>query len=72
MAAMPLASTGRFGGSRPSEQQTCPHCRSSDIFRQRARGIIERHVVRAFHFFPFRSATCYKRFYLHSDEGQVL
>ena len=42
----------------------CTHCGSDEIYRQRPRGLIERHVCKVFHFAPFWCAGCDKRFYL--------
>jgi hypothetical protein len=66
MATMPLPSTTPSMSAKKFRGQICPHCRSKDIHRCRVRGIIERHVVRAFHFFPHWCADCDRRFYLRS------
>ena len=31
----------------------CAHCDSSEIYRQRPRGILERHIVRRFNYAPY-------------------
>lgn len=66
MATMPLPSTTPSMSANKFRRQNCPHCGSKDIHRCRARGIIERHIVRAFHFFPHWRADCDRRFYLRS------
>lgn len=48
MATMPIPSASPSMSAKQFRRQICPHCGSKDIHRCRARGIIERHVVRAF------------------------
>ncbi|MGB2668552.1 MAG: hypothetical protein WAK48_31490 [Candidatus Acidiferrum sp.] len=53
--------------------RACTHCGSNEIYRQRPRGLVERHVYKAFHFAPYWCAGCDKRFYLrhrHAAAGQ--
>lgn len=47
-------------------KRSCTHCGSEEIYRQRPRGMIERHVARAFHFFPYWCAGCDRKCYLRS------
>jgi len=65
MATMPIPSATPSMSAKQFRKQICPHCGSKDIHRCRARGIIERHVVRALNFFPHWCADCDRRFYLH-------
>jgi hypothetical protein len=57
-------STTRVHDLEETPRRACPFCRSSEIYRCRARGIIERHVVRTFQFFPHWCADCDRRFYI--------
>lgn len=49
---------------RNFNRRICPHCGGREIYRCRARGIIERHVARAFRLFPHWCAECDQRFYV--------
>jgi hypothetical protein len=63
MAAAPvLPSSGFSSFKRLARIRT--HCGSDEIYRQRPRGIIERHVFRAFHFAPYWCERCDRRIYL--------
>jgi predicted RNA-binding Zn-ribbon protein involved in translation (DUF1610 family) len=64
MATMPIPSATPSMSANQFRRRICPHCGGKDIHRCRARGIIERHVVRAFLFFPHWCADCDRRFYL--------
>jgi predicted RNA-binding Zn-ribbon protein involved in translation (DUF1610 family) len=64
MATMPLPSTTPTVSLKKFRKQICPHCGRKDIHRCRSRGVIERHVVRAFSFYPHWCADCDRRFYL--------
>jgi hypothetical protein len=64
MATMPIPSATPSMSANQFRRRICPHCGGKDIHRCRARGIIERHVVRAFRFFPHWCADCDRRFYL--------
>jgi hypothetical protein len=44
--------------------RTCPYCEDQKVYRQRARGIIERYLIRAFRFVPYWCAGCDRRFYV--------
>jgi hypothetical protein len=55
----------------PRSRQTCRHCGSGEIVRQRARGIIERHLMQSLHFFPFWCVTCDRRSYLRIASDHV-
>ena len=41
----------------------CRYCGSQETYRQRACGIIERYLIRAFRFVPYWCAGCDRRFY---------
>jgi len=63
MATVPISPA--TNGLRAShKKRACTHCGSDEIYRQRPRGLIERHVVRAFHFAPYWCAACDRRCYL--------
>jgi hypothetical protein len=47
-----------------ARKRACTHCGSDEIYRQRPRGLIERHVARAFQFLPYWCASCDRRCYL--------
>jgi hypothetical protein len=47
-----------------ARKRACTHCGSDEIYRQRPRGLIERHVARAFQFEPYWCASCDRRCYL--------
>lgn len=70
MASVSVVPAGNLGEPRRSKHHACPHCQSDQIYRQRARGIIERHVVRAFRFYPFWCAGCDRRFYLRAEKSR--
>ena len=71
MASAPFAPPN-YSHTRPSRShRVCPHCGSQEIHRSHARGIIERHIVRAFRFYPHRCEACDRRFYLQLS-GQDL
>lgn len=63
MASLPISSASN-GLRAFHKKRACTHCGSAEVYRQRARGIIERHVVRAFHFAPYWCAACDRRCYL--------
>ena len=65
MATLPIGSPGYPNAPKNGVRRTCPHCGSDEVYRSRARGIIERHVVRVLRFFPYRCFACDRRFYLH-------
>jgi hypothetical protein len=56
----PSASRNMF----TNRKRACTHCGSDEIYRQRPRGLIERHVARAFQFEPYWCASCDRRCYL--------
>jgi GH25 family lysozyme M1 (1,4-beta-N-acetylmuramidase) len=64
MATMPLPPPTPTVSLKKFREQICPHCGSKDIHRYRARDIIERHVVRAFSFYPHWCADYDRRFCL--------
>lgn len=68
MASLSVVPADGVDKIKRSVHHSCPHCHSDEIYRQRARGILERHVVRAFRFFPFWCAACDRRFYLRADK----
>lgn len=45
----------------------CPRCGSSWVCRAYRIGLIERHLLRAFSFSPYRCDSCDRRFYLRSS-----
>jgi hypothetical protein len=67
MATLPVPSTSWNAYRKP--KRSCSHCGSEEIYRQRPRGIIERHVARAFKFFPYWCAGCDRRCYLRSSHS---
>ena len=67
MATLPLSPSGGALGAFNRRKRICTHCGSDEIYRQRPRGIIERHVVRAFHFAPYWCASCDRRCYLRAS-----
>jgi hypothetical protein len=69
MATMPVPSSHRLNAFQ-APRRSCTHCGSEEIHRQRPRGIIERHVARAFHFFPYWCADCDRRCYLRYRPSQ--
>jgi len=65
MATLPASSvSGSDILRRPT--RICTHCGSDEVYRQRPRGLMERHVFKAFQFAPYWCAGCDKRFYLRS------
>jgi len=71
MSTVPL-SPPNYSHTRPARpRRACPHCGSSEIYRSHARGIVERHIVRAFRFYPHRCAECDRRFYVHLSSKEV-
>jgi predicted RNA-binding Zn-ribbon protein involved in translation (DUF1610 family) len=52
-------------------RRLCPHCGSREVHRSRARGIIERHIVRAFRFYPHRCESCDRRFYAYLSTNEL-
>jgi hypothetical protein len=77
MATLPISPADPLGASHSKPKKSparhiCPHCSGEEVYRQRARGIIERHVVRAIRFFPFWCASCDRRFYLHEASSRSL
>jgi hypothetical protein len=67
MATLPVPSSS--WNAHHKSKRSCSHCGSEEIYRQRPRGIIERHVARAFNFFPYWCADCDRRCYLRSSHG---
>jgi DNA-directed RNA polymerase subunit RPC12/RpoP len=47
----------------------CTYCGSDEIYRQRPRGLIERHIFKVLHFLPYWCAGCDKRFYIRSRKS---
>jgi hypothetical protein len=71
MASIPFAPTN-YSRSHPSPQgHTCPHCGSRSVYRSPARGIIERHMVRALRFYPHRCQSCDRRFYAQLSNNEI-
>jgi hypothetical protein len=70
MATMPVPSNSVNTFRPPRPKRSCTHCGSEEIYRQRPRGIIERHVARAFNFFPYWCAYCDRRCYLRSRDSR--
>jgi DNA-directed RNA polymerase subunit RPC12/RpoP len=64
MATLPISPPGDVNEFHNRHLRTCAHCGSREIYRQRPRGIIERHVYRAFSYAPYWCADCDSRFYL--------
>jgi DNA-directed RNA polymerase subunit RPC12/RpoP len=63
VATVPISPASPLGSLKKTVR-SCSHCGSDEIYRQRPRGLIERHIFRAFHFAPYWCAACDKRFYL--------
>jgi hypothetical protein len=63
MATLPISPSTGMNTFR-SRRRSCTHCGSDEIYRQRPRGLIERHVARAFQFAPYWCASCDRRCYL--------
>ena len=63
MATAPISRPSGLGNLR-AVVRTCSYCGSDEIYRQRPRGLIERHFFQAFQFAPFWCAACDRRFYL--------
>jgi DNA-directed RNA polymerase subunit RPC12/RpoP len=66
------ASPVNGSGLVPRPSRICTYCGSDEIYRQRPRGLIERHVFKAFHFTPYWCAACDKRFYLRPVKPSVV
>ena len=64
MATVPISTPGDVNRFHNRHPRTCAHCGSQEIYRQRSRGIIERHVYRAFNYAPYWCADCDRRCYL--------
>jgi hypothetical protein len=62
MATLAVTPSGQSNDLR--KVRTCAHCGSEEIYRQRPRGLMERHVFKVFHFAPFWCAGCDRHFYL--------
>jgi transposase-like protein len=54
-----------------SGKTACPRCGSSWIGRSYRSGLIERHVLRAFGFSPYRCDSCDRRFYLRCSSERA-
>lgn len=67
MATLPVSPSGTLKAF-PRPKRSCTHCGSVELYRQRPRGIIERHVARTFNFYPYWCADCDRRCYLRSRE----
>jgi hypothetical protein len=71
MATLPL-SQGYLIASKPNAfHRPCPYCGSKAVHRSRARGIIERHIVRFFRLYPHRCECCDRRFYVRVSDGNL-
>jgi len=64
MATLPISTPRDFKTVQNRQLRSCAHCGSEEIYRQRPRGLIERHVFRVFNFAPYWCADCDSRFYL--------
>jgi len=65
MATLPISTPGDVNAFHSRQHlRTCAHCGSCEVYRQRPRGIIERHVYRVFNYAPYWCADCDNRFYL--------
>ena len=72
MATVPVSRANYRRVPSKTHRRSCPFCGGQEIHRSRARGIIERHIVRTFRFYPHRCESCDRRFYvklLASDLG---
>lgn len=63
MATLSFPASGGLNNA-PKTRRTCTHCGSDEIFRQRAQGIIECHLLSALGFVPYWCAACDTYFYL--------
>ena len=70
MATLPISPSSNGLNTFNKRRRSCSHCGSEDVYRQRPRGIIERHVARAFHFAPYWCAACDRRCYLRMSSPQ--
>lgn len=74
MASVPMSSSSQSLEGVKKRRHVCTHCGSEEVYRQRPRGLIERHVARVFHFAPYWCAACDRRCYLrpnsHSRNSQ--
>ena len=68
MGTLPATPVSGPGFLRKSSH-ICTHCGSDEIYRQRTRGLIERHIFKALHFLPYWCAGCDKRFYVRSHKS---
>lgn len=71
MATPPLLPSSHSRRRPDSSHPACPHCGSREIHRSHAHGIIERHIVRAFRFYPYRCELCERRFYIHLSSNEL-
>jgi DNA-directed RNA polymerase subunit RPC12/RpoP len=62
MATLPISPANRLDASK-KPSRACSYCGSDELYRQRPRGLIERHVFRAFHVAPYWCAACDRRSY---------
>jgi ribosomal protein L33 len=70
MIAIPISQTATVAPARRA-RISCSHCGSGDIYRTQPRGLIERHIHRAFHFVPFWCEACDRRFYVHMKASRA-
>ena len=63
MATISIQTAERQQSAASRVRQTCPHCGSRNIHRSHSKGIIERHVMRVFRYYPHRCEVCGVRFY---------
>lgn len=70
MATLPFSPMHGFCRVR-RQGLSCSFCGSGEIYPQRPRGLVERHIFRTFRFAPFWCVACDRRFYLRvrSFEG---
>ena len=64
MVTLPIAAISAGPHPVRALHLACSRCGSDEIYRQRPRGLIERHIFRAFQFAPFWCAACDVRFYV--------
>jgi len=71
MATHPISPAEYAHTTRHRVHRSCPYCGSREIHRSHARGIIERHVVRVFRFYPHRCESCDRRFFAHLPSKEL-
>jgi DNA-directed RNA polymerase subunit RPC12/RpoP len=72
MATVPISTSRNLNTLQNRQLRSCAHCGSFEIYRQRPRGIIERHVYGAFRYAPYWCADCDSRFYLRVSKDTYM